>query len=239
MKQIMGLVAIIGTPLLMVMTPWFQGGQATVIRHGANLPAVCAANQDFFFKDGVGPYWCSALNTWSFIGTPAGFLGMIDSGTCPDGYTEDATIDGRMALATIASHGNVGSTGGADTITPMGTVGVPVFIGISSSTSSDSAGTPSGSNSAPAFTGGGDSTAFDLGSGTTVMAGTGVVVAAHTHIHTFTPDGLVSAPTFTGVILPTHSHTFTPYGTVSAPSFTGTPFDNRSAFMRVIYCRKA
>ena len=30
--------------------------------------------------------------------------------------------------------------------------------------------------------------------------------------------------------------TFTPAGTNSAPPFTGAPFDNRPAFMKVIFC---
>jgi len=44
-------------------------------------------------------------------------------------------------------------------------------------------------------------------------------------------SGTVSAQAFTG-----SSATLT--GSVSAPAFTGTSFDNRSAFLKVIVCRR-
>jgi hypothetical protein len=56
--------------------------------------------------------------------------------------------------------------------------------------------------------------------------------------HAYTPGGSVSQPTFTGSALGTHQHTLTATGTIAAPAFTGTQFDNRSAFMRVIFCIK-
>ena len=48
----------------------------------------------------------------------------------------------------------------------------------------------------------------------------------------------VSAQTFTGSALGTHSHNTTATGIVAAPSFTGSSFDNRSAFVKVIFCKK-
>lgn len=54
----------------------------------------------------------------------------------------------------------------------------------------------------------------------------------------FTPAGTVAAPMFTGDALGTHTHTVTPTGTVSAPIFTGNSADNRSAFIKAIFCRK-
>ncbi len=251
-------------------SPMFQGGQATVIRHGPVLPGVCAANQDFFLLDGVGPEWCASANSWSLVGLPSGMVGLVSSGVCPAGFTEVAAFDGDTLIATLAAHGDIGTTGGADTITPTGTNGIPVFTGISTGTSSDSAGTPAGvvaatfsgtaatltgSVAAPTFSGTPGTTGNDSGSGTQVDNDTpAVFVAAHTHTHSFTPAGTNSAPaltmnaytptgsipgpTFTGTPMAAHSHTFISQGTNTAPSFTGNPFDNRSKFVRVIYCSK-
>lgn len=55
-----------------------------------------------------------------------------------------------------------------------------------------SAGTPAGTNSVPTLS-----------------------------MNSYTPQGTVAAPVFTGSALATHSHTLTPAGTVSAPTFTG------------------
>jgi len=57
-------------------------------------------------------------------------------------------------------------------------------------------------------------------------------------IGAYTPVGTITAPIFTGSALGTHGHTVTATGTINTPSFTGTQFDNRSAFIRVIFCRK-
>jgi hypothetical protein len=48
----------------------------------------------------------------------------------------------------------------------------------------------------------------------------------------------VGAQTFTGSALGTHSHTLTATGTINTPTFSGTQFDNRSAFIKVIFCKK-
>jgi hypothetical protein len=48
----------------------------------------------------------------------------------------------------------------------------------------------------------------------------------------------VSQPTFSGSALAAHSHTLTATGTVSQPTFSGGGADNRSAFVKVIFCKK-
>jgi len=251
----------------LAVAPIPQGGQATVVRHGSSLPSVCTANQDLFIRDSVGPYWCSAANTWSLIGEPAGLIGMVETGTCPTGYTQVTSIDGRMALATLAAHGDVGTTGGSDNITPAGTNSAPVFTGNLEDTTDVSAGTPAGTNSAATFTGNGavltgtvsqptfagdavtaastaatpDLVAADVtGAGVSpVTTATGTVSQPTLSMDSYTPTGTNSAATFTGNALPTHEHEVTATGTNSAPTFTGTQFDNRSGFMRVIFCKKA
>lgn len=54
-----------------------------------------------------------------------------------------------------------------------------------------------------------------------------------------TPSGNVTAPTFTGSAMSTHGHSVTATGTINTPVFSGVQFDNRSAFTRVIFCRKS
>lgn len=309
---------------------------------------------------------------------PSGLITLVISGTCAAGWTEVSALSGKTLIGTVAANGDVGTTGGSDTITPAGTnsapsftgssaatsavsggtpagtVAAPTFTGTSGSTSSDSAGTPAGSNSAPAltmnsytpsgtvaapvFTGtagtvpaqtftGTSSTAIvnhthnlvstsftpQVQGGTTasttgthIMTSTAVGgslrsagevtvaatpatgnpasggVASYTpagtngtasftptgtiaapaftgngatltgsvasptftgsalgsHSHTLTPAGTNSSPLFTGSALGTHQHTLTATGTVSAPVFSGTSTDNRSAFIKVIFCSK-
>jgi len=201
-------------------------------------------------------------------GFTAGVIVLIVSGTCPAGFVEETTLSGRMVLGTLAANADVGGTGGADAITPAGTVSAPTFTGTSNiTTSAVSAGTPAGTNSAPTFTGSALAThAHELpfqiptttttrqiaiatfGTGTsraaTAVSTTGTAnttsaaVALSQAVTAGTPAGTVSAPTFTGSALGTHTHTLTPTGTNSAPTFTGTSFDNRSAYTKVIFCRK-
>ena len=72
--------------------------------------------------------------------------------TCPAGWTQDATLDGTMLLATTAAHGDVGGTGGANTLTPSGSVTAPTFSGNAGTTSATSGGTPAGTNASVSFT---------------------------------------------------------------------------------------
>lgn len=174
-------------------------------------------------------------------GVAPGQITLILSGTCPTGFSEVTALNGKTIIGTLAANGNVGTTGGSDTITPTGTVAAPVFTGaalpththvLTGVTAASSAGTPTGTVGAinatatPTLT-------------SAVAAGQNVANFVHTH----------PAPTFTGISMPTHNHApgtltnsgvsgGTPSGTNSAPTFTGASFDNRSAFIRVIFCSK-
>ena len=67
-------------------------------------------------------------------------------------------------------------------------------------------------------------------------------------IGAYTPTGTVAAPAFTGAALGDHDHALsgssasvtggTPSGTVSQPTFTGAQFDNRPAWVKLIWCKK-
>lgn len=165
-------------------------------------------------------------STWA---TPAGGSG-LDAGlivlsltSCPSGYAEETSLNGKFALGTLTANGNVTTTGGADNITPAGTNSVPTFTGSAMATHSHelpfqhvAGGTGVLRMLAPATFGTGTSRAAEAQSAAPVGNTTSAAV-------------LKDQPLSAG----------TPAGTVSAPVFTGTQFDNRPAFVRVIFCRKS
>jgi len=333
-----------------------------LLRSGAVGPAT-AADITALFSGCSGSNYLGADGACHANGggsVPSGLITLVLSGTCSAGWSEVSALNGKTLIGTVAANGDVGATGGADSITPAGTNSAPAFTGTSSQvTSATSGGTPAGTNSAPTFTGSSTTVPAETISGSTaaeaahthsvtaagtngtvsitplgtnanesahthtytdvpnhvhvenintattggaagfpalvdtstsgssalglstanntggVATGTTAAGSAHTHtftgssttvgaetftgsqvtsgagsshVHavgtlvnastTLTPLGTVAAPTFTGSALATHTHTLTPGGTVAAPSFSGTAFDNRSAFVKVIFCSK-
>ena len=70
----------------------------------------------------------------------------------------------------------------------------------------------------------------------------GNLISVRVGAQTFTGNtGTVSAETFTGSALGTHTHTLTAMGTNGTSTVTGTmnSFDNRPAFVKVIFCQKS
>lgn len=202
---------------------------------------------------------------------PAGVIVLIKAGACPSGYVEDADLNGRTLIGTVAANGDVGTTGGADAVTPSGINSAPSFSGTAWSAPSVSwpAGVPSFTgnafsavvnhthtvtvtdpghthveNSNNATTGGlrgwpaadtSTSTATATGY-STASATTGITASAENPaggVASITPAGTIAWPAGVPTI-----GAYTPAGTVTAATFTGTQFDNRSAFIRVIACRK-
>lgn len=99
------------------------------------------------------------------------------------------------------------------------------------------AGTPAGTNSAPTFTG----SALATHTHTVTATGTNGTVS-------FTPAGTIAwpagVPTLTGAsgTVPAEAFTGTAAtltGTVSQPTFTGASFNNRPAYVNVIFCQKS
>lgn len=168
---------------------------------------------------------------------PSGAIIILLSGTCPAGFTQVSALDGKTLVGTVAANGNVGSTGGADTITPAGSVSAPTFIGNSITSSAVSAGTPAGTNTAiTAGTPAGTVSALTTGADSST---TGGVAKAIAQTPTFAGSALgTHTHAFTGSALSTHTHTTTATGTNSTPTFSGTQFDNRQAFTRCIFCSK-
>lgn len=86
--------------------------------------------------------WACAAPTAAEGSIPAGAILMVDSGTCPTGFTEHAALGAsRFAMGTTNAAGDVGNTGGANTFTPAGTNSAPTFTGNALGTHSHGAGT--------------------------------------------------------------------------------------------------
>ena len=150
---------------------------------------------------------------------------VIVSGTCPIGFHEITALNGAMPYGTLAANGDVGGTGGANTITPTvasltaaaqiftgngGTVPAEPFTGSSATTSSVSAGTPSGSVTAPTIAWPAGIPTFSGNAGTVpaeVFSGTPFSsVINHTHTVTVTYNvqgGTTAATTGTHVMTST------------------------------------
>lgn len=125
---------------------------------------------------------------------PTGLIVMTLT-SCPSGFSEEASLNGKFVLGTVAANGDVTTTGGVNSVTPSGTVSTPTFTGNSVSSSAVSAGTPAGTVATGIFTG----TAW-------------------------TPPALAwpaGVPTFTGSALATHTHTVTATGTNGASATSG------------------
>lgn len=177
---------------------------------------------------GTSLYICTTGGTWLALPvTPPGSIVMLTSGTCNAGWVEATELDGVTLVGTLASHSNVGTTGGADNVTPTGTNSALTFTGNSITSSAVSAGTPAGTNSATATSGNCAATNLAIGTGAT------------TACKATAPNLTVPAETFSGSALATHTHTTTATGTINTPSFSGVQFDNRSSFTRVIFCKKS
>lgn len=178
---------------------------------------------------GAGPAYISAQS-----GVPVGAIVLIASGSCPTGYAEETNLNGVLPLGTLAANGNIGTTGGADTITPAGTNSAPTFTGTPFSSVINHTHTV---------------TVTDPGHTHNIASQTATTGSASSWEHgaidtsSAAAETLPSASATTGITASSANPaggvaSITPAGTVSAPTFTGTQADNRSAFRRVIYCRK-
>ena len=167
----------------------------------------------------TNPLVWGAVSGGAGEGIPSGSILLIDSGACPAGYSEVPGLDGRMILGTLAAHANVGTTGGSDAITPAGTISAidQVVNHTHTVTVTDPGHTHNQGY---------------RNSGTAGTAGIqGASTANNATIANAVPSGV------TGIT----ASSATPAGGVASmtPTFTGTAGDNRSAFLRMIACRKS
>lgn len=55
----------------------------------------------------------------------SGMVTFVVAGNCPGGFSEVAALNGKTLIGTLAANGNVGQTGGADSLPTNGTITVP------------------------------------------------------------------------------------------------------------------
>jgi hypothetical protein len=162
-----------------------------------------------------------------------------------------------MPIGTLVAHGDLGATGGADSLTPAGSINAQTFTGTLASL------THSGANVTSVFTGSAlaahahelpfqipttttirQLAAATFGSGTS-RAATSVSAAgtANTTSAAVALSQAVSAGTPAGTVANTitqaAAHSYTPQGSIGQATFTGANADNRSAFAKVLFCRKS
>ena len=87
------------------------------------LPVCNGANEALRFTGTA--FVCGTITASGGSALPSGSIVMVDSGTCPVGTTEVASLAGRTLLGTLAASADVGTTGGSDSVTPAGTNSVP------------------------------------------------------------------------------------------------------------------
>lgn len=223
----MRLTALSACVLLATATVHAQGWPP---RNGSSLPATCASGESFFLSTStaLGIYRCTATDTWTLLepatestgGLPSGAIVFIDSGTCPTGYTEVAALNGRMARGTVNANGDVGGTGGSDSVTPT-FAGTP-FSSVINHTHTVTVTDPGHTHTLPV--GATDDTAapFDRADAGTNASGANATTA--------------SGSTATGITATTANPaggvtSITPAGTISA-------VDTRAAYLNLIGCKK-
>lgn len=213
-------------------------------------PGCNTATQKQWF-DFATKSWTCQTDSGGGAGVPAGSILLIVSGTCPSGYAEETALNGKTLFGTLAANSDIGTTGGNDNITPAGTNSAPTFTGDAANlTHSGTAVTDHAShthtytdvvnhvhvqNVNTGTTGG--SNGYGVDTSTNGSAATAISTANPTGgVATGTTNG--PSATLTHSVTQPSAHSYTPTGSVAAPTFTGSSFDNRSAFARVIFCRK-
>lgn len=184
---------------------WVNMFPAAVVISGPTLPATCIIGAMFTVTPAGTFYTCSTLNNWTIVGgnsssgVPQGAIIFVATGTCPVTYTEVSGLNGHMFRGTVAANGNVGNTGGNDSVTPT-------FTGNSIVSSAVSAGTPAGTNSTLSFTG---------------EAWTPPVISWPVGVPIFTGNSIISSAVSGGTPAGTNgTGTVTPLGNITNGTFT-------------------
>jgi hypothetical protein len=205
----------------------------------------------------------------SAVEVPRGTI-LLMTTACPSGYTEVTALNGAMPLGTIAANGDVGTTGGTNTITPTvasltaaaQTVSYPVNVptiaagSFTQPTISWPVGVPTNGAIAIGTFVNVATTTSGNSAATNIAAGTGSLTAAKATAPNLTVpaeghSGSLTPPTISWPAgVPTNASGAFSEGAISWPanpptngtsSVTGTlsSFDNRSAWVKVIFCQKA
>ena len=143
---------------------------------------------------------------------PAGLITFVVTGTCPSGWTEVTALAGKTLFGTVAANADVGTTGGADSITPTVNSLTAAAQTVSSLTAAAqtvnaltaAAQTFTGSSTTvPALAAGTLATAWPVGvpthSGTTATFGGNASTVVVNHLHTLA-TGTGSTGNFSQVV---------------------------------------
>jgi len=169
-------VRLIALFFIAIVIVFGQGANAPILQRGTSAVAD--------LKDGSAMSTAVAAAATA-TAIPPGLIVLSLTG-CATGWSEVAALNGKTIIGTLVANGDVGTTGGSNTITPTGTISAPVFVGSLVTSSAASAGTPAGTVAAPIFT--------------------GIVGQATSAVTAGTPAGTIAAPIFTGSALATHQH---------------------------------
>jgi hypothetical protein len=184
---------------------------------------------------------CAADEGGAGGGVPSGAIVLIVSGTCAGlgaGWTEEASLAGKFVLGTTNGAGDIGGTGGADSITPAGNnAGGAVDAHAGTAVADHASHTHTYTDvvahthvvtSQTATTGG--ATSYEHG---TLDTSSAEAEATEVTGSTGGANGTTAGPsaTLAHSVTQPNAHTFT------QPTWTGTQFDNRPAFLKVIFCK--
>lgn len=190
-------------------------------------------------------YICPISGQWPIVpnitggnsaAVPSGLVTFVMSGTCPVGFTEVSALNGKMLKGTVTANGNVGTSGGADTITPTGTVS-PI-TSVVNHTHSVSVTDPGHNHTQNAHTHTlqmqGGTTAATTGTHVMNSTATGGSSRAATTPDTANSTTATNNSATTGI----SASTANPVGGVASitPTFTGNAVDPSPSFLRVIFC---
>lgn len=242
-----------------VLVAWQSSTGGMGVPRGDDLPAGCGVGA-IYYKTGAdaGLYACDPVNTWTALGgsaptgsgEPAGIV-VLSLSSCPTGYAEVASVSGKTVIGTVAANGDVTTTGGSDSLTPAGTNATATFTGTLASLTHSGTAVADHASHTHTYTdviahthtipvGATDDTAapFDRADAGTNASGANATTASGS---TGAAQGTTAGPnaTLTHSVTQPSAHSYTPQGTVSAATFTGTAGENRSAFVRVIFCQKS
>jgi hypothetical protein len=226
-------------------------GQVFTISASA-LPGTCSVGGVYIKTSAtIGVYVCTVVDVWERLlgaseggAIPAGSVLLVYTGACPTGFTEVAALNGKMLRGTVAANMDIGGTGGADVITPAGTIawpaGVPTHSGTAISdhashthTYTDVVAHTHGFTDARGATSGAATTTWTVGTSSVDTTSTATTLLTAS---TGGASGTTAGP---GATL---THTVSAQGTVAwpagVPALTGTAFNNRPAYVNVIFCEK-
>lgn len=105
--------------------PWLAPAFQPFV-YGMTQPIInCSLGTIYVRTSNASPsiWLCAPTNTWTQVafaaGTlPAGSIVFVEAGSCPTGYVEVVGLNEKTIIGTLAANGNVGTTGGANTVTP-------------------------------------------------------------------------------------------------------------------------